>query len=51
MPQENVLLISDDNSSHILRLAAVEIPREHGVVMLSLPSQSINRMQSRFSRY
>jgi hypothetical protein len=40
MPQEKVLLISDGHISHNLGLATIEIPRKHGVVMLSLPPHS-----------
>jgi hypothetical protein len=45
MPHEQVLLILDGHSSHTQSLAAIEITRRHGVVMLSLPSHSTHQMQ------
>jgi hypothetical protein len=45
MPQEKWLLNFDGHSSHIQSLAATEIARKHGVVILSLPSHSTQRMQ------
>jgi hypothetical protein len=45
MPHEQVLLILDGHSSHTQSLAAIEIARKNGVVMLSLSSHSTHRMQ------
>lgn len=43
--QEKVLLILDGHSSHTQSLAAIEVARRHGIIMLSLPSHCTHRMQ------
>jgi hypothetical protein len=45
MPWEKLLLILDEHSTHTQGLAAIEITRKHGVVMLSLHSHCKNRLQ------
>ncbi|XP_069705676.1 uncharacterized protein [Periplaneta americana] len=45
-PQERVLLILDGHSSHTQSLKAIEICRQYGVIMLSLPSHCMHRLQS-----
>lgn len=44
-PQEKVLLILDGHSSHTQSLKAIEICRQYGVIMLSLPSHCTHRLQ------
>ncbi|KAJ4427131.1 hypothetical protein ANN_24747 [Periplaneta americana] len=43
--QEKVLLILDGHSSHTQSLKAIEICRQYGVIMLSLPSHCTHRLQ------
>jgi hypothetical protein len=42
IPEEKVLLLLDGQSSNTLSLDAIEVPHEHGVVMLSLSSHSMH---------
>ncbi|KAJ4430608.1 hypothetical protein ANN_19196 [Periplaneta americana] len=44
-PQKKVLLILDAHSSHTQSLKAIEICRQYGVIMLSLPSHCTHRLQ------
>ncbi|XP_069702661.1 uncharacterized protein [Periplaneta americana] len=44
-PQEKVLLILDGHSSHTQSLKAIEICRQYGVIMLSLPSHCTHHLQ------
>ncbi|KAJ4442919.1 hypothetical protein ANN_04515 [Periplaneta americana] len=44
-PEEKVLLILDGHSSHTQSLKAIEICRQFGVIVLSLPSHCTHRLQ------